>query len=162
MKLIFIRHGVALGHFLQDPKLDFERPLTDEGCEKFRILMSKLNSVEKKIDAIFSSPLIRAVQSAEILWTLYKEASLEMLADLDILDDPSHLVKEISLLPPEGIYAFVGHDPHLTRVISSLLELHPEHDFMKLKKGGVCILEGGMWQGFRLKSLLTPKILSSL
>jgi phosphohistidine phosphatase len=161
LKLIFIRHGIADGHFLKKEKLDFERSLTMEGISEFKSSMKKLKKLEPKINVIFSSPLLRAVQSAEILWSYYQDSNLELLSDLDILDDPNHLIHDISFLPPEGTYAFIGHDPHLTKVITSLLALHPEHDFMKIKKGGVCILKGGAWEGFRLVSLITPKILSS-
>ncbi len=126
MKLIFIRHGIADGHFLKKEKLDFERSLTMEGISEFKSSMKKLKKLEPKINVIFSSPLLRAVQSAEILWSYYQDSNLELLSDLDILDDPNH-----------------------------------EHDFMKIKKGGVCILKGGAWEGFRLVSLITPKILSS-
>jgi phosphohistidine phosphatase SixA len=84
------------------------------------------------------------------------------MGDLDILDDPTHLVEYISFLPSDGCYAFVGHDPHLTRVIASLLSLHPEHDFMKIKKGGICVLEGKMWEGFTMELLFSPKFLKAV
>lgn len=162
MKLIFIRHGIAEGHFSFDQGADFERVLTPEGIEKFTTTLKTFQKTEPKIHVIFSSPLARAVQTAEIVSEHYPKADLEIMSDLDILDDPNHLVEYISLLPTEGIYAFVGHDPHLTRVIASLLALHPEHDFMKLKKGGICVLSGGMWDGFTLELLITPKFLKQI
>ncbi len=118
--------------------------------------------VQKRIDVIFTSPLARGVQTAELLWEDYTDANLEMMADLDILDDPSHLVEYISFLPNDGTYAFVGHDPHLTRAIANILSLHPEHDFLNLKKGGICVLQGGMWEGFTLELLMSPKALKSI
>lgn len=162
MELIFIRHGLAEGHFSLDQDADFERTLTDEGVEGLDQIFKVFTKTQKKIDVIFSSPLARAVQSAEILWSHYKKADLELMADLDILDDPLHLVQYISFLPTDGTYAFVGHDPHLTRVIAAILALHPEHDFMKIKKGGICVLEGGMWEGFRMELLVNPKFLRAI
>jgi phosphohistidine phosphatase len=159
MKLIFIRHGQAEGHFSLDPVADFERTLTPEGIKQLGKVFKTFTISEPKIDVIFSSPLARAVQTSEIIWEHYPKADLELMADLDILDDPLHLVEYISFLPTDGCYAFVGHDPHLTRVIASLLALHPEHDFMKIKKGGICVLEGGMWEGFRMELLISPKFL---
>jgi len=159
MKLIFVRHGLAEGHFSFDHYADFERVLTPEGIARLKESFDIFKLAQKKIDVIFSSPLARAIQTAEIFWEYYQEADLEMMADLDILDDPSHLVEYISFLPTDGTYAFIGHDPHLTRVIASLLALHPEHDFMKMKKGGICILDGGMWDGFNLELLISPKFL---
>lgn len=162
MKLIFLRHGLAEGHFSQDQYADFERELTEEGIKRLHKTFKLFKKHEQKIDVIFSSPLARAVQSAEIFWEYHKDADLELMGDLDILDDPLHLVEYISFLPADGCYAFVGHDPHLTTVIASLLALHPEHSFMTIKKGGVCVLEGRMWEGFNLELLISPKFLKDI
>ncbi|MFP5386838.1 MAG: SixA phosphatase family protein [Bacteriovoracia bacterium] len=162
MKLIFLRHGLAEGHFSFNQDKDFERELTLDGMKRLHKTFKLFYKVQPSIDVIFSSPLARAIQTAEIFWEYYPEADLEMMADLDILDDPRHLVEYISFLPTDGCYAFVGHDPHITRVIAALLALHPEHDFMTIKKGGICILEGGMWKGFTLELLLQPKVLRTL
>jgi phosphohistidine phosphatase len=162
MKLVFIRHGLSEGHFSQDQDADFERVLTAEGIKRLEKMFKNFKKVEPKIDVIFTSPLARAIQSAEIFWQFNRDADLELMSDLDILDDPTHLVEYISFLPADGHYAFVGHDPHLTKVIASLLSLHPEHDFMTIKKGGMCVLEGKMWEGFTLELLITPKFLKAV
>lgn len=162
MKLIFVRHGLAEGHFSQDQDKDFERELTDDGIKRLNKTFKIFNKVEKQIDVIFSSPLARAIQSAEIFWEYYPDSDLELMGDLDILDNPLHLVEYISFLPADGTYAFVGHDPHLTTVIASLLALHPEHDFMTIKKGGICVLEGRMWEGFTMELLISPKFLKEI
>lgn len=159
MQLIFLRHGLAEGHFSFNQDKDFERELTDDGIKRLHKTFELFKKVHKNIDVIFTSPLSRAIQTAEIFWSYYRDADLEMMADLDILDDPRHLVEYISFLPTDGCYAFVGHDPHITKVIAALLALHPEHDFMTIKKGGICILEGGMWKGFTMELLLQPKVM---
>ena len=161
MRLIFVRHGMAEGHFNLDQDKDYLRELTEEGIRDLGKTFKVFKKSQKRIDVIFTSPLSRAVQSAEILWENYTDSNLEMMADLDILDDPAHLVEYISFLPNDGTYAFVGHDPHLTRAIASILSLHPEHDFLSLKKGGICVLEGGMWDGFTLELLISPKTIRS-
>lgn len=162
MRLIFLRHGIAEGHFSLVQDADFERVLTEDGIKRLRKTFKLFKKSEDKIDVIFSSPLARAIQSAEIFWEFYQEADLELMSDLDILDDPLHLVEYISFLPADGTYAFVGHDPHLTTVIASLLALHPEHDFMTIKKGGLCVLEGRMWEGFTMELLISPKFLKQI
>lgn len=162
MKLIFLRHGLAEGHFSFNQDKDFERELTEEGIKRLHKTFKLFKKVNPSIDVIFSSPLARAIQSAELFWQYYQDSDLEMMADLDILDDPRHLVEYISFLPSDGVYAFVGHDPHLTKVIASLLALHPEHDFMTIKKGGICVLEGGMWKGFTMELLLQPKVMKTI
>jgi phosphohistidine phosphatase len=162
MKLIFLRHGLAEGHFSLDQDKDFERELTEEGIKRLHKTFKLFKKTEASIDVIFSSPLARAIQSAELFWSYYQDSDLEMMADLDILDDPRHLVEYISFLPTDGCYAFIGHDPHITKVIAALLALHPEHDFMTIKKGGICILEGGMWKGFTMELLMSPKFLKEI
>ena len=162
MKLIFLRHGLAEGHFSMNQDADFDRVLTDEGIQKLNKTFRLFKLAQDNIDVIFSSPLARAMQSAEIFWTHYQKSDLEMMADLDILDDPLHLIEYISFLPNDGTYAFVGHDPHLTKVIATLLALHPEHDFMKIKKGGICVVEGSMWEGFTMELLISPKFLAQI
>lgn len=162
MKLIFLRHGLAEGHFSFDQERDFERELTIEGIKRLQKTFKLFKKTLASIDVIFSSPLARAVQTAELFWSHYPDSDLELMADLDILDDPRHLVEYISFLPSDGVYAFIGHDPHITKVIAALLALHPEHDFMTIKKGGICVLEGGMWKGFTMELLLQPKIMKAM
>ncbi len=162
MRLIFLRHGLAEGHFSFDQERDFERELTPEGIKRLHKTFKLFKKIETNIDVIFSSPLARAVQTAEIFWSYYNDSDLELMADLDILDDPLHLVEYISFLPSDGCYAFIGHDPHITKVIAALLALHPEHDFMTIKKGGICLLEGGMWKGFTMELLLQPKVMKTI
>lgn len=162
MRLIFLRHGLAEGHFSFDQDADFERELTPEGVKRLQKTFRQFKKVESNIDVIFSSPLARAIQTAELFWGHYQTSDLEMMADLDILDDPRHLVEYISFLPTDGTYAFVGHDPHITKVIAALLALHPEHDFMTIKKGGICVLQGGMWKGFTMELLVSPKFLRTI
>lgn len=162
MKLIFLRHGLAEGHFSLEQDKDFERELTVEGIKRLHKTFKIFKKIQPSIDVIFSSPLARAIQTAELFWSYYQDADLEMMADLDILDDPRHLVEYISFLPTDGCYAFIGHDPHLTKVVAALLALHPEHDFMTIKKGGLCVLEGGMWKGFKMELLLQPKTMKMM
>lgn len=162
MKLIFIRHAHAEGHHLEDPDQDFLREVTDKGAKRFRSNFARLANVLPSPDVIFTSPLYRAIQTAEIVSEAYPLADLELITDLHLLDDPRHLVEYISFLPAEGVYTFVGHEPHFSSVIAALLGLHPEHDFMAFKKGGVCVLEGGMWEGLEMKLLISPHFLEQL
>lgn len=162
MRLIFLRHGLAEGQFSTDQDVDFERELTSEGVRSLEKTFKIFKKSLSRIDVIFSSPLARAIQTAEILWSYYPKSDLELMGDLDILDDPKHLIEYISFLPTDGCYAFVGHDPHITKVIATILALHPEHDFMTIKKGGICVLSGGMWEGFTMELLVSPKFLKEV
>jgi phosphohistidine phosphatase len=65
MKLYFLRHGIA-----EDPKpgrlTDRERPLTSEGIEEMRRVARGMRALELRVEEIWTSPLVRARQTAEI------------------------------------------------------------------------------------------------
>jgi probable phosphoglycerate mutase len=67
MLLYFVRHGESLANVArQFSNQDHEKhPLTDKGRDQARLLAERLCDV--KFDAIYSSPLLRARQTAEIL-----------------------------------------------------------------------------------------------
>lgn len=158
MKLILIRHALAKGKYSENIE-DYSRELSKKGKSKFKKITSSLKKLEPNVDVIFTSPLLRAIETAELIYATYPKADFELVTDLDLHDKPAHLVEFISFLPFEGTYVFVGHEPHMSSVIAALLSLHPEHQFMELKKGGMCILEGGVWQGFEMKLLVSPNAL---
>lgn len=162
MKLIFIRHAHAEGHFLQKPEEDWLRELTVKGRKQFLENLKTIKKILPTPDIIFCSPLVRSIQTAELVWESWKKAKLELITDLDLLDDPRHLVEHISMLPNEGTYFFVGHEPHFSSVVAGLLGLHPEHDFLRFKKGGFLMIEGEVWDGFMMTMFAPPKLIEEL
>src|SRR5215216_1931675 len=67
MDLYIVRHAVAFG---RDPDRwpdDSKRPLTPEGEEEFRVAARGLAQLASRVDAILSSPYLRAWRTAEIL-----------------------------------------------------------------------------------------------
>src|SRR5436309_12738755 len=65
MKLCFLRHGEA--DWPNWDKPDDERPLTDRGRREMRRVAKFLDRLEFSVDAILTSPLPRASQTAEIV-----------------------------------------------------------------------------------------------
>lgn len=66
MKLYFVRHGESVANVeMVVSNRGFQHPLTDKGRQQVMALAESLNDVE--ISHIYSSPLQRAVQTAEIL-----------------------------------------------------------------------------------------------
>lgn len=162
MKLVFVRHAHAEGNHLEDPDLDFQRELTERGIKRFTANLRRARRALPSPDVVFCSPLYRAIQTAELVWQEWPDADLELLTDLHLMDHPGHLVEYISFLPADGTYYFVGHEPHFSSVIAALLGLHPEHDFMAFKKGGMCVLEGGIWEGLTMQLLISPQSLEDI
>src|SRR5438093_5262630 len=67
MELFLIRHGIAAARDLVRWPDDRERPLTPEGHERFRRAARGLGKIAQPVKRVFSSPLARAWETAEIL-----------------------------------------------------------------------------------------------
>ena len=75
MRLLLIRHGRATDRevFAKAKKDDALRPLTPEGQKKMKLAASDLRKICRKIDLIATSPMKRAMQTAEIIYTAYND-----------------------------------------------------------------------------------------
>lgn len=66
MRLCFVRHGESTANLLREfSNSGFKHPLTEKGIEQTRALALAL--ADLKVDQIYSSPVMRAVQTAQIL-----------------------------------------------------------------------------------------------
>ena len=160
MKLILIRHGIA--EDMSEAGSDEERKLTPEGQKKFKKIACGIIEIEPKIDKVVSSPLIRAVQTAEILMTKIhsekfkgseitlsgriKEADTltpEMLSELTPNSDPQefcHWLRTKYRAEVDASLAVCGHEPHLSALCSFLLTGRSEN-FFEFKRGGAAGLD---------------------
>ena len=145
MRLIFIRHGEA-GEKLEDSDLDFYRELTRKGQKKIQKTFKQFTKERIEVDVIFTSPLSRALQTAELFWKFNKKADLELTNDLIPESEPQDLARCIAFLPRGGTYVFVGHEPHLSEAVASLLAIPPNQ--ISLKKGEILILEDKLLRRF--------------
>jgi phosphohistidine phosphatase len=102
--------------------MDFERPLTQEGKERMAREADFIAQLDLGLDAILTSPLVRAYQTAEIV--------AERLSILDLLtvDDrlepgfgPSDLAEILEEYPQADEIMFAGHEPDFSETISYLV-----------------------------------------
>jgi phosphohistidine phosphatase len=144
MLLYFMRHGIAFEPSEWEGS-EFDRPLTDEGATRTRRILKALHKEEElAVDAIWTSPLVRALQTAKIAEAelgapLTVVPALQCGADLDaLLAD----VKHNSV--PERLLC-VGHEPDLGHLVADLTgDSVLNHEF---KKAGVAKLEGKLKRG---------------
>ncbi len=130
MKLYIVRHAAAIERTAEVP--EEQRYLTPEGRAFIR--KTARTMVEKKVnpDLILTSPLIRAVQTADIL-----AEALSYAGPLHVADELSPgfgmaaLRKVLDTFPAVQELVLVGHEPDLSGVIASLLDLPG----FNLKKG---------------------------
>ena len=70
MNLFLIRHSIAEN--ISVDKKDFDRELTSEGKEVIVKTSQAWKSYIEQLDVVLSSPLTRAVQTAEIISTQFQ------------------------------------------------------------------------------------------
>ena len=132
MKLHIIRHAEALDHVSTIP--DDYRYLTCRGRTRFRRVADTLKKCGIDPEIIVSSPLVRAVQTAEILAeTIRFSGELLMLPFLADNFRLSHLKEYLESIAPVRELVIVGHEPDLGLIVGELLDYSP----CTLKKGGV-------------------------
>src|SRR4051794_30260932 len=113
MKLYVLRHGDAVEH--GDPRYkENERPLTPKGIQRTKQLAHVLREMEITFDAILSSPLTRARETAEIVARSLK-LKVAFTDDLAPSGGMEKLVQEINMVRPiPKSVMIVGHEPYLS------------------------------------------------
>jgi phosphohistidine phosphatase len=161
MRLLIIRHAIALERGTAGMP-DEERPLTEEGEQKFREAAKGLARIEERPTAILTSPWRRARETAEIAaraWGKIDPRPTKALCG-GTLDD---LQSEIDRFPKDATIAVVGHEPWLSELLAGLLGTH-RCERVAFKKGGVALVEvpGRLSAGGTLAWSLPPKVLREL
>ena len=132
MKLLFLRHGEADWPDWNRP--DDERPLTKRGQKEMKRVAEFLELLDFRADAILSSPLPRARQTAEIVAErMGKEVTIE--PNLAHGFNSKRLRKMIGHTDAAEVM-IVGHEPEFSQVIKELTG-----GKVKLSKAGVALLE---------------------
>jgi phosphohistidine phosphatase len=165
MKLVVIRHGPAgdPGEWEAEGRDDRLRPLTPDGKKQMRRAMGGLATLVKQIDVLATSPLVRAVQSAEIVASEY-DVDMVTVKALEPERDPDETVQWLKEAGSDQTVAVVGHEPHLSTLIGYLLT-GKRASFVVLKKAGVALLDlADLPTPGRgaLESLLAPGVLRRL
>jgi phosphohistidine phosphatase len=164
VNVLVIRHGPA-----GDPEAwkaegrdDRLRPLSPDGKKDMRQAASGLATLKPRVDIVATSPLVRAVQTAEIIASEYdcKVVTVDALAP-DA--DPAKTLEWIGAQRVGGTVALVGHEPHLSGLVSYMLA-GKRTAFIELKKGGACLLDVASFSpgSSTLKWLLTRRELVRL
>jgi phosphohistidine phosphatase len=148
---VLLRHGIA-----EDPspeKNDLDRELTAKGRRRMDAIAAGLARVFPEAEAIYSSPAVRAMQTAE---PVAKEYGLKIKKSDALAPGQSSraLVDEVDV----DFAIFVGHEPTLSKLMLDLTNIRAE---IELKKGGCygIAFDGG---SARLEWILSPRVLRRL
>jgi phosphohistidine phosphatase len=137
MKLYLVRHAEAIERSGTMP--DGVRYLTPKGRLVFRKVARRVRQEGVNPDVVFSSPLVRAVQTAEILAERLKYNGTVVVAkELSPGFDHRALRSLLAEAGNPAEAAFVGHEPDLGSLAAALLGL-PEA--FGLRKGAVLAME---------------------
>ena len=134
-----LRHGDAVPRGTPGYPND-DRPLTEDGIKKLTESAKGIASLADNFDAIVSSPLVRALETAKITaesvgygndidTTEYMVPGNPMRSLFNFLRDYNDKVKLL----------LVGHEPHLGYLASYLLGI--EEHAIEFKKGGMCRID---------------------
>ncbi len=141
MELFIIRHAIAEPLGKPNEFSDERRALTDEGRTRMREIVKGLTKLDAQIDLIITSPLVRAIETAEIVSTGLGLSKKDMRQTLNLAPGGSieGLFAEIKTHSEVQAVALVGHQPDLGNIISKIIS--DEGDAaIQLKKGSVCCL----------------------
>ena len=165
MDLVVVRHAMAWD---SDPGRwpdDRKRPLRPVGMRRFRAAARALARAVPHADAVWTSPWVRAAQTAAILqeearWP--KAQSVEVLATAS---SPAPVMRLVSAVARPGTLVLVGHAPSLDQLVTLAVTGRSRPALVELKKGGVaCVrFENSVRTGAgELLWLMTPRFLRSV
>ncbi|HEV7166096.1 MAG TPA: phosphohistidine phosphatase SixA [Gammaproteobacteria bacterium] len=117
---------------------DRERRLTESGKRDMRKGAQGLTTLVDDIQLILTSPLKRALETAEILQRAFPGAKLKQHALLAPGFDPAELLE--SLTGESGAVALVGHEPDLSQWVG-YMTTGMSRSVVRMKKGSVCRLD---------------------
>jgi phosphohistidine phosphatase len=165
MELYIIRHGIAQQLGQENEFSDEKRALTKEGRDRLSEAAKGLRKLGVEFDLMLTSPLVRAVETAEIVAVATGLGKKEVRTTVNLAPGaPANvLFAEIKSHAGAESIAIVGHQPDLGIVASTIIQ--SEVAAVQLKKGGVCginISQTVPTLRGELMWLLTPKHLRLL
>jgi phosphohistidine phosphatase len=156
MRLYFLRHADAL-----DGEDDAARPLSPYGREQSAAVAKFLVKAGIRFGAAFTSPLVRAHQTAEIVlraMDLTGDVKLKVVEALLNETSERDWNRWLKALPDEDHLLLVGHAPSIAERVRALLTI-AQPEGLNLPKGAFACVDTDDRHSGRLKYLITPKSL---
>ncbi len=160
--VFILRHGEA-GNRMTVVEEDSARPLTPDGRIEMQKIAKSLKTVGLQTDRIYTSPLRRARETAEIAARILKVPVLEEWDELKPDGSKKALYRKLAGLEQNSRPILVGHEPHLSSMIGEIIGT-PDARIV-LKKGGLAKVRITSFTpriSGELRWLLTPKITAKM
>lgn len=148
MKLYLIQHGLALAKE-ENP----ERPLSTQGKAQTQRTAEYLKFRSIKVNAIWHSTKLRAVQTAEIIAEALACRKIQARDDMNPLDTVEKLPEEI--LASNKDIMIIGHLPFLQKLADCLLTSSEESKIIAFKNSGVVCLDYA--EEWKIDWLISPE-----
>ena len=114
MNIYLIRHADALPMDMQTITSDAERPLSEVGAQQTAALATTFKQMSLQLDQVFTSPLKRAVQTAEQLCQGLEQANLQAVTcNFLAPGESSRRLRTYPLHKNSHPIAPSGHEPDL-------------------------------------------------
>ena len=164
IELLLVRHGIAEER--QAGVNDEGRNLTAEGRQRTDAVLRRAHALSLDVHVLFSSPLNRARQTAEIAVEAELAPSWQAVAALAPDGDASGWLARClgsMPLPKGGRVGLVGHEPDLGLLAAAVIGARPGS--IRLRKAGLLLLcvdgpqEPGAPITGQLSLLLRPRML---
>ncbi|HVB33416.1 MAG TPA: histidine phosphatase family protein [Patescibacteria group bacterium] len=163
MQLYLVRHGLAIDRTDPACPADPARPLTPKGEARTRQVARGLAEIGIRPQVMMTSPLLRAVQTAEIFCEVLGCTVSRLRRTDNLMPDskPAALLGELARMKVRDLMCF-GHAPNLDVVIAA--SSGRGQTFTQMKKSAVALLEIESFEPPRalLRWLYNPRILRRL
>ena len=154
MKLYFVRHGEA-----EDlAPTDHSRELTERGKERINKSAQVLKRLGINPKAIYSSPRIRAKQTAQIIADAL-DMEISITEEVNFGFDSSNIKTLIKKFNSNDEIMFVGHNPDMSQIVHKMAGAS-----VSMKKGGFARIDVINHKTRRgdLVWLIAPKVFDAL
>ena len=137
MLLLLMRHGIA--EELRAGQADAARELTQIGAKKTREALRGLKFFQDEINFIACSPLMRAVQTAQIAEEIFEKNKPKIWPELEDAEYSALAQRLKSLVVATAL--LVGHDPGISQFVAQILSGENSSFEIQFKKAAVCALD---------------------
>lgn len=145
MPIYFVQHGKAVGK-----EVDPARPLSEEGRREVERVGACLRHMGLTLRGIYHSGKTRARQTAEILST---EVGLDFSSELAGMKPNDDVEKFATVVADDSMY--VGHLPHMGKLVSYLVAGDENAGVVSFSNGGV-VCVGRDAAGYHVEWMITP------
>ncbi len=148
MAIYFVQHGLAL-----EKETDMERPLSEEGRREVECISVHLREAGVTVGEVCHSGKTRAKQTAQIFADQIGDGKVSERSGMGPKDD----VRAFAELLDVDDAMYVGHLPHMGKLVSYLTTGDENAGVVRFANGAVVCLERGI-ADFHIQWYLRPSL----